>query len=345
MIIRLADIAARLNATLEGDGSLEISAVAGVRDAGPGEIAFVSQARYAVDAAASKASALLVAKDWDKPVSAALLRVEKPEESFAQVASLFVPPPPVFSPGIHPSAVIDPSAKLGRDVHIGPHVTVEAGATIGDRTCLLSGVYIGHAAHVGDDCRFYPHVSLREHVRVGHRTVIHNGTVIGSDGFGYQMDKRGIHQKIPQIGIVVLGDDVEIGANVAIDRARFGKTRIGNGVKIDNLVQIAHNVVIGDHALIVAQVGISGSTIIGHHAVLAGQVGVVGHIQIGAGAIIAAKAGISKNVPPGAKMWGSPARTLPEQLEAEANISRLPQLKKRVAELEARLARLEKPSA
>lgn len=342
MTATLSELAERLGATLEGDGAIEITAVAGVRDAGPGEIAFVSQSRYAVDAAASKASALIVARDWNKPVSAALLRVDKPEEAFAQIARLFVPPPPIYKPGIHPSAVVDPTARIGREVHIGPHVTVEAGASIGDRSCLLAGVYVGQDVQVGEDCRFYPNVSLREHVRVGHRTVIHNGTVVGSDGFGYQMDQQGIHRKIPQIGIVVVGDDVEIGANVTIDRARFGKTKIGHGVKIDNLVQIAHNVMIGDHALIVAQVGISGSTIIGHHAVLAGQVGVVGHIQIGAGAIIAAQAGILKNVPPGAKMWGTPARSLPEQMEAEANISRLPLLKKRVAELEARLAKLEK---
>ena len=338
----LGEIAARIGATLEGDEGIVISGVAGVRDGGPGEISFVSQARYAADAAASKVSALLVVRDWNKPVSAVLLRVDRPEESFAQIAKYFVPPPPVFAPGIHPSAVIDPTAKIGADVHIGPHVVIEAGASIGHRTQLLAGVYVGHEARVGDDCRFYPHVSLREHVRVGHRCIVHNGSVVGSDGFGYSTDRKGVHHKIPQIGIVVIGDDVEIGANVTIDRARFGKTQIGNCVKIDNLVQIAHNVIIGDGCILVAHVAIAGSVIIGHHAVLAGQAGISGHISIGSGAIIAGQSGVHGNVPAGEKMFGTPARPAREAMVLNAHISRLPQLRKRVAELEARIALLEK---
>ncbi len=345
MTLTLAEIAARTGATLEGDGNIVINGVAGVRDGGPGEISFVSQPRYAADAEASKVSAMFVTRDWNKPVSAELLRVDKPEEVFAQVAKMFVPPPPQFAPGIHPSAVIDPTAKLGTDVYIGPHVVIEAGATIGARTRLLAGVYIGHQARVGDDCHFYPNVSLREHVQVGNRCIFHNGTVIGSDGFGYATGKDGVHRKIPQIGIVVIGDDVETGANVTIDRARFGKTKIGNGVKIDNLVQIAHNVVIGDGCIIVAQTGIAGSSILGHHVVIAGQVGVAGHIRIGDGAVVAAQSGIHNDVAPGETMFGTPARPYRQTVDLWAHVGRLPQLKKRVAEMDARLAALEKSRA
>lgn len=346
MNLPLAEIAARTGATLEGDGSLAITGVAGVRDGGPGEISFVSQARYAADAAASKVSALIVARDWNKPVRAALLRADKPEETFANVARLFVPPPPRFAPGIHPSAVIDAAATVGEDVHVGPHVVIEAGAVIGGRSRLLAGVYVGHGARVGDDCVLHPNVSLREHVQIGHRCILHNGTVVGSDGFGYATGKDGIHRKIPQIGIVVIGDDVEIGANVTIDRARFGKTRIGNGVKIDNLVQIGHNCVIGDHSIIVSQVGISGSTILDHHVVIGGQAGLAGHIRIGAGTMIGAQTGVAQDTEPGSRLWGTPARPLKDMLELNALWTRLPDMRRKLAALEARLAALEaqKPS-
>lgn len=342
--MNLSELAARIGIAVEGDGSIEITGVAGVRDGGPGEISFVSQARYAADAAASKVSALIVARDWDKPVSAALLRTDKPEEAFAQVARFFVPPPPVFAPGIHPTAVVAPTAKLGRDCHVGPHAVIEAGAVIGDRTRILAGVYIGHHVRIGDDCLFYPHVSVREHVEIGHRCIFHNGTVIGSDGFGYATDKQGVHHKIPQIGIVAIGNDVETGANVTIDRARFGKTKIGNGVKIDNLVQVAHNVIVGDGCLLVAQAGIAGSTILGHHVVLAGQVGVAGHVRIGAGTIVAAQSGIAQDAPPGSRLWGTPARNHKEMLELNALWTRLPEMRKRLADLTTRIAALETKS-
>lgn len=343
MTLTLSEIAQRTGAALEGDGAILITGVAGVRDGGPGEISFVSQARYAADAAASKVSALIVTRDWNKPVPAALLRVDKPEETFAQVAKLFVPPPPVFAPGIHPTAVIAPTAKIGPDCHIGPHVVIEAGAVVGARCRLLAGVYIGHEAVLGDDCLLYPNVSLREHVRIGSRCIFHNGTVIGSDGFGYATGKDGIHRKIPQIGIVLIGDDVETGANVTIDRARFGKTKIGNGVKIDNLVQIAHNVVIGDGSIIVAQVGIAGSTILGHHVVLGGQVGLAGHITLGPGTQVGAQSGVHADTPPGAIMFGSPARPHREALLIHSSLAYLPAQRKRLAELEKRIAELEKP--
>lgn len=255
MELAVSEIAQRLGAEWVGDGSAVIRGVAGVRDAGPGEIAFVSQQRYAADAAVTRASALIVARDWAAPAPCPLIKVDKPERAFAEVARWFAGPEPAYPPGIHPSAVVSPDARLGEGVHIGPLAVIESGAEIGPRTIVGAQCFIGQGVRIGADCRLYPHVSIREYCVIGNRVWLHNGTVIGSDGFGYDVNPDGTRTKQPQIGIVVIGDDVEIGANVTVDRARFGKTRIGNGVKIDNLVQIAHNVVIGDHAVIVAQVG------------------------------------------------------------------------------------------
>ena len=343
MSMTVADIAARLGeVVVEGDGSTAIHGVAGVRDGGPGDIAFVSQVRYAADAAASRVSALIVAKDWNRPASCVLIRVEKPEVAFAQVALWFAPPAIKRAPGVHPTAVVAHDAKLGRDVHVGPLVVIESGASIGDRTVILAQCHIGQGVIIGQDGLIYPQVSIREYCQLGHRVIVHNGTVIGSDGFGYDVDKQGVRHKIPQIGIVVIGDDVELGANVTIDRARFGKTRIGNGVKVDNLVQIAHNVVVGENAVIVAQAGVAGSTMIGTKAVLAGQAGVAGHLVVGDGAVVGAQAGVTKDVAPGAYVTGYPAAPHKEAAEMHAHINRLPQLKARVAELEKRIQELEK---
>jgi UDP-3-O-[3-hydroxymyristoyl] glucosamine N-acyltransferase len=339
--LRLAEIADRIGAAIEGDGSATIHGVAGVRDAGPGEISFVALPKYAADAAATRASALIVARSWDKPLHAPILRVDNPEAAFFKVALMFAPPAVSPPPGIHPTAVIAADAKIGRDAGIGPHCVIEPGAVVGDRAVLQAGCYVGHGVTIGNDCRFYPHVSIREYCRIGDRVILHNGTVIGSDGFGYTVDKQGVRHKIPQIGIVVIGDDVEVGANVTIDRARFGKTRIGNGVKIDNLVQIAHNVIIGDHAVIVAQVGIAGSAIIGSKAVLAGQAGVAGHTVVGAGAIVGGQAAVTKDVAPGVYVSGYPAAPHKEAALLHAHVARLPELKARVAALEKRLKELE----
>ncbi len=335
------ELAKRVGGTLEGDGSVAITGVAGVRDAAPGDIAFVSQSRYAADAASTRATALIVGRDWKDPTPAAMIRVDNPEAAFTEVARLFAPLPVEPVEGVHASAVVAKNVKLGKGVSIGACSVVEAGAVIGDRTVVYAGCYVGHGVTIGEDCKFYPHVSLREHVQIGDRVIIHDGTVVGSDGFGYNVDKQGVRTKIPQIGNVVIGDDVEIGANVTIDRARFGRTRIGKGVKIDNLVQIAHNVNIGDHSVIVAQVGISGSTMIGHHVIVAGQAGVAGHLVIGAGSVIGGQSAVTKDVPPGIYVSGYPAAPHRESAEMHANIHRLPQLKKRVAELEKRLAEIE----
>jgi UDP-3-O-[3-hydroxymyristoyl] glucosamine N-acyltransferase len=340
MELTVAEIAARLGAEAEGDAAVVVRGVAGVRDAAPGDIAFVAQARYAPDAARTCASALLVGKDWSKPSPAALIRVEQPEEAFARVASWYAPPPVAVEPGIHPTAVVAAGARIGAGSSIGAHAVIEPGAVLGDRCVIGALCYVGHGARIGSDVRLYPHVSIREHCILGDRVILHNGTVIGSDGFGYTVDKSGVRHKIPQIGIVVIGNDVELGANVTVDRARFGRTRIGNGVKVDNLVQIAHNVVIGDHAVIVAQVAIAGSCIIGEKAVIAGQAGIAGHLVVGAGAVVGGGAGVTKDVPPGVFVSGYPAAPHAKAAELHAHLSRLPQLKARVAELEKELKAL-----
>lgn len=339
--LTIAEVAEQLGGDAEGDGSIPIRGLASVREAEEGEITFVANVKYAADAAATRASAVLVARDWKYPCPCPLIRVDDPNKAFTLLAEHFAPLPPSHAPGVHPSAVVAEDVVLGDAVSVGPLCVIAAGSSIGARTVLMAGCYIGQGVTVGDDCKLYPHVSLREHVRIGHRVIVHDGTVLGSDGFGYEVNAQGVRTKVPQIGTVEVGDDVEFGANVTVDRARFGRTRIGNGVKIDNLVQIAHNVVIGDHAVIVAQVGIAGSSEIGAHAILAGQVGVAGHLRVGEGAVVGAQSGLWKDVPPKAQVFGYPALPQREAMSLQRHYMKLPQLKARVAELEKRLDELE----
>lgn len=339
--MKLRDLAERVGATLEGDGEAEITGVAGLREARPGEISFVARASYAAAAGHTRASALFVPPNWSGTAPCALLRVADPEAAIARAAEWLTPPPYRPSPGIHPTAVVARDVRLGEQVAVGAHCVIEAGATIGDRTVLFPGCYIGPGAVIGPDCLLHAHVSIRERCRIGARTILHNGVVVGSDGFGYTADAAGVRRKIPQLGIVEIGDDVEIGANTTIDRARFGRTIIGNGVKVDNLVQIAHNVIIGDHAVIVAQAGIAGSAEIGARAVLAGQAGIAGHLTIGEGAVVGPQAGVTRDVPPGAQVLGSPAAPMMEFLKAQAYTLKLAEFRQRLALLEQRVKKLE----
>jgi len=340
--MKLADIAARIGGTLEGSGEIEITGLASLAEAATGEISFLSNPKYAAEVSATAASAVLVNEEWAGECPCALVRVKNADRAFAKVATLLSPPPVTFEPGIHPTAVVAESATVGENVYVGPQCVIEPGVAIGDNTVIVAGCYVGHDAVLGQDCMLRAHVSIRERSRLGDRVTIHDRCVIGSDGFGYTPDENGVWQKVMQLGIVEIGNDVEIGANVTIDRARFGKTVIGNGVKIDNLVQVAHNVRIGDHAVMAAQVGISGSTHIGRHAQLGGQAGLAGHIRIGDGAVVGAQGGVTKDVPPKTFVSGYPAMDHRKATKMHAHMMRLPELKKRVKALESAIEELKK---
>ena len=334
--MKLAELVTLCSGALDGgDAALEIRGVGSLSEALPGEVSFLSNPRYSHQLAETKASAVLVRSDWEGPHTCALIRVEDPNRAFADIAVALSPPALTYAPGVHPSAVVHADAVLGDDVHIGPHCVVEAGAKVGAGSVLVASCYIGHGASVGAACRLHPHVSVRAYCSLGDRVWIHDGSVIGSDGFGYAPSKDGSWEKIPQLGIVAVGDDVEIGANVTIDRARFGATRIGKGVKIDNLVQIAHNVQIGENTVMAAQVGISGSTRIGSVVQLGGQAGLAGHLEIGDRAVVGAQAGVTKSVPPATFVSGYPAMEHKRAMLLQAHLGKLPDLRKRVQALES----------
>ena len=320
---------------LVGDPSLQITGAASLGEAVPGEISFYSDPRYGTPLRKTRASAVFVPPDFAESIATAQVRVANPIKVFEQVVLKFAPKPITFGPGIHSSAVVDPSAHLGGHVSIQPYAVIEAGTRIGDDTIIGAGSYVGHETVIGSACLIYPRVTIRERSRIGSRVIIHSGAVIGADGFGFEM-VEGRHEKIQQLGIVQIDDDVEFGANTTVDRARFGRTWIQQGVKIDNLVQIAHNVVIGKNPVIVAQTGISGSTRVGERVTMAGQVGIVGHVEIADGSVIAAQSGVSKSVP-GGVWFGYPARPIEETKQQIAWIRRLGKLFERVKEIEKKL--------
>ena len=333
----VADIAREVNGVVEGDDDVRITGVAGLEDAASGDISFLSNPRYAPAVAQTRAGAVLVPATWEGTSPCALVRVENPDGAFAAVTALFAPPERIAPPGVHEAAVVADDVVLGLNISIGPCAVVEAGVKIGHDTIIDAGCHIGHETEIGHTCRLYPHVSVRERTRIGHHVIIHNGAVIGSDGFGYTHAGDG-WEKIPQIGSVRIGDHAEIGANVTIDRARFGTTVIGNGVKIDNLVQIAHNVVVGDHTAIAAQAGISGSTRLGRNVQVAGQVGFAGHLTVGDGAVIGGGAGVTKDVAPATFVSGYPAMPHSKARRLHAHVMRLPDMKRKMNELEKDVA-------
>ena len=338
----LKEIAKFLDGEVVGDPNTVITGVCGIKEAKAGDITFVANQRYFPMIDTTKASAVIASREIES-ASKPIIRTDNPSYAFAKVISLVTPEDIRHPKGIASTAILGKDVHLGKNVAIGHYAVIEDNVFIGDNTVIYAGCYIGHNSKVGSGSLIYPNVSIRERSVFGSRVIIHCGAVIGSDGFGFA-NLKGVQHKIPQVGIVEIGDDVEIGANVTIDRARFDKTIIGKGTKIDHMVQIAHNVVIGENSLIVAQAGISGSTLIGNGVTLAGQSGLVGHITVGDGAIVAAQAGVTKSVAANTLVSGYPAKPHDVARKVNACVQNLPKLyetisalKKRVADLEAKI--------
>jgi UDP-3-O-[3-hydroxymyristoyl] glucosamine N-acyltransferase len=337
--MRLRDLAEALSCQLVGQGEVQIRGVASLREAKEGELSFVADARHLKYLEGTQASAIILSLQ-DPPSTKPTLRTDNPYLAFAKALHLLHPqalPPP----GVHPTAVLEEGVELGEGVSIGAFTFIGKESMIGDHSVLFPQVYVGLGSHIGKGCLLYPQVMVREGVWIGDRVIIHSGTILGSDGFGYAKDKEGHYQKIPQIGGVCVEDDVEIGANVAIDRATLGQTRVGRGTKIDNLVQIAHNVQIGQDAIIISQVGIAGSTKIGNRVTLAGQVGIIGHLEIGDDCIVGSQSGVRENLNPASIVMGSPA--IPHNLFRRMAVSlpKLPELIRTIRALEKRIHELE----
>ena len=337
--VTLRELADRLGCQLHGSGDIVVERVTTLELAGPGDVSFLSNKKYASQVAATQASAIIVGQDAPE-APCATLRATDPYLAFATAVALLAPDDRPAA-GVSPQALVAPGATLGPGVSIGPFACIGAGVVIGARTIVHPHVVIYPGATIGDDCLIHAHVSIRDRCRIGDRVVIQNGAVIGSDGFGFAPLADGTYQKIPQTAPVVIEDDVEIGANTTIDRPAVGETRIQAGTKIDNLVQVAHGVNVGRNVMLVAQVGIAGSTSIGDSAVLAGQVGVAGHLHIGKGTKATAQTGIPNSVPDNSFISGYPAIDNRDWLKSSAVFKRLPELKKTVAALERRLAEIE----
>lgn len=334
----LGEIAQIIGGEVVGDPNTTITGVCGIKEAEEGDLAFVANNRYLALMNQTRASAIITSREV-KSAPKPIIRTDNPSLAFAKMVSLLAPNEAHHPKGIHSTAIIGKDVKFGQNIAIHAYVVIEDNVEIGDNTIIYPNVYIGHYTKVGSDCLIYSHVSIRERVSIGNRVFIHSGSVIGSDGFGFATVK-GVHHKIPQIGTVIIEDDVEIGANVTIDRARFGKTIIGKGTKVDNLVQIAHNVEVGENSIIVAQTGISGSTLIGKGVTLAGQSGVVGHITIGDNAVVAAQAGVTKSVAPNTCVSGYPAKPHSLAKKINACIQRLPRLFDTVNEIKKKIEQM-----
>jgi UDP-3-O-[3-hydroxymyristoyl] glucosamine N-acyltransferase len=335
----LKDIALSLGGEICGNDSVEITGVAGIEEARSGDLTFIANPKYVKLLDDTSASAVIVGQDIQK-AKIPILRHANPYYAFSKAIALFHKSKESYPEKIDPTALLGKEVEVGKGIYVGPYVIIEDKVKLEDKTVILGGSFIGKNTKIGENSLIYPHVTIRENVNIGKNVIIHSGTVIGSDGFGYAREK-GAYHKIPQVGKVVLEDNVEIGANVTIDRATLGETRIKNGTKIDNLVQIAHNVKIGENTIVVAQVGISGSTKVGKNVTLAGQVGLVGHIEIGDNVIVGAQSGVSKSLHPGKVYFGYPAREHSKARKVEAVVSLLPQYVEKIRSLEKRIKELE----
>jgi len=335
---KLKELAIWVDGTVVGDGEIEISGVAAIEEAQAGEITFIAHPKYLANLSKTNASAVIVSKEVAQ-ADKSLLCVTHPQLAFAKILTLFSQKP--YQPkGIDPKVWVSPTAELGKDLTLYPFVYIGDRCSIGDRVTLYPGVYVGEDCSIGEDSILYPNVSVYSRTIIGNRVILHSGVVAGSDGFAYVKEgKRNV--KIPQVGIVEIEDDVEIGANTTIDRAALGKTIIRRGVKIDNLVMVAHNVVIGEDSIIIAQVGIAGSTKIGSNVTLAGQVGVAGHIEIGDNAMVGAQAGVIHDLPGNQGYHGSPALPQREYIRAVTTLPKLPEMRKTLLDIEKRIKNVE----
>ena len=336
--MKLSELATRLDCRLEGDGELDVTRVAGIQDAQPGDITFLANPKYEKLLATTRATAVILKEDAPA-APCAMLRARDPYLAFARAVSLFAPVSRP-APGVHALAAIAAEVLLGADVSVGPFVAIGEGAHIGDRTVIYPNVTIGAGATVGSDCTIHSNVAIRERCTVGDRVILQNGVVIGGDGYGFVRRGDGTHEKIPQVAVVVIEDDVELGANTTVDRPAVGETRIKAGTKIDNLVQIGHGVTVGRNVLMAAQVGIAGSTDVEDDVVFGGQVGVGGHLTIGRGAIAVGQSGVTNSLDPGAFVAGYPAIDSRDWRKASVLFRRLPEMKRRIEQLEARVAEL-----
>lgn len=315
-----------------------------ITDASPGDVTFLGNERYHSALYTTKATAILVAESFTEELEGkALIRVENPTLAFSTAIRYFSPPSRGFRPGVHSAAVVADTVRYDpQQVSIGPCAVIEDDVVIGDGTVIHGGAFIGHGSRLGADCVIHANATIKDHTQIGDRVVIHSGAAIGTDGFGYEY-VHGRHQKIEQVGIVQIDNDVEIGSCTTIDRARFGRTWIGEGTKIDNLVQIAHNVVIGAHCIVVSQVGISGSTHIGSHVTIAGQVGIAGHLEISDKVTLMAKAGVTKSITEPGAYTGFPAKPLMEGRRMLSAPAKIPEMIERIRELEKKLATVTQP--
>lgn len=337
--MKLSELAARLACDLEGDGDIDIARVATLEQAGSGDIAFLANPKYASQLPHTRASAVIIGTGVNG-APCAVLRSKNPYLAFA-LATQALYPVKRPDPGLHPTAIVAPDAVIGHDVSIGPYVVIGSGVRIGARTTIHAHAVIADGAFLGTDCIVHSRVTIRERVMIGAGVIIQDGAVIGSEGFGFATREDGTHEKIPQVATVVIEDDVEIGANTTIDRPAVGETRVHSGTKIDNLVQIAHGVVVGKNSLLAAQVGVAGSSVIGEQVMLGGQVGVTGHVTVGDRAKASAKTGITGNVPADAFITGYPHMDNLEWRKSYVVFRRLPDMRKQLADLEERLAAIE----
>ncbi len=339
MRIRLGELAKRLDVPLHGDDSVEISGVAGIKEAHAGELTFLGNPKYAPFLVTTKASAIIMPSvPADSSIS--VLESAQPYLTFVKALKIFSNDRLGIVPGVHPTAVVGKGARFGSDLSIGPHVVIGDDVSLGARSVIMSGCFLGSDVVLGEESFLYPNVVIREGSKLGRRVIIHSGAVVGDDGFGFARDGQNI-RKVPQIGNVEIGDDVEIGANSTIDRATTGATRIGSGTRIDNLVMIAHNVQIGRNSFLCAQVGISGSTVVGDEVTLAGQVGLVGHIQIGDRVQVGAQGGVTKSIPADTSVSGYPALPHAQARRIYASMRSLPEMLRTVRDLSRRIAELE----